>query len=148
MPLAKHGYDPPMRYGRVLATGVAVLVAAGAADAGASASAASCRRTYPDLSPYYRRLVIVRERRGLTCSQAASIGSDVATLYERGLPVADYPPPPAGVPGGKSQPFGVATALGKFTCHMTARGSDFVDATCSRRTKSVRFESLDHYYLR
>ena len=140
--------DRLMRFGRTFAM-AAVLVATGVGFGGACASAASCRRAYPDWAlPVYRRLVIVYQRRGLTCSQAASIGSKVATRYERGLPVADYPPPPAGVTGGEGHPFKVSTGLGRFTCRMTSRGSDFVAATCLRSTKSVRFESLNHYYLR
>ena len=138
---------------RVVVLGVSLLVGLAVAGTLSSASAdrragaASCRRSYPDLLRVYRRLVIVYERRGLTCSQAASIGSAVATRYERGLPLANYPPLPNGVPGGQGRPFNVGTRLGKFNCRMTSRGSDFVAATCSRSTKWVRFVSMNHWYV-
>lgn len=90
---------------------------------------------------------MVSKHRGLNCAQAASIGSHVTMRYERGLPLADYPPPPAGVPGGRGHTLHVTTAIGKFISRMTSRGSDFVAATRGRGSKSVRFESLNHYFL-
>jgi hypothetical protein len=140
-------YDSPVRYRGILAISIAALITASLVASGASASTASCKRTYPDLIKTYKRLVTVYERRGLNCSQAAAVGSDVATRYERGLPTRDYPPPPTGVPGGKSQRFAVVTSAGRFTCRMTSRGSDFVAATCERAAKYVRFVSLNHYYI-
>jgi len=84
----------------------------------------------------------------MTCSHAARLGSALATTYERGLPLGDYPPPPRGVPGGKSHPFDVSTSLGTFTCRMTARGSDFVIAVCSHGAHSAHVESINDYYVR
>jgi hypothetical protein len=121
-----------------------------AADAGPRAHAAAlCQRRFRDVAePVYDRVVRVFERRHLTCSRAAAISTHVATLYEHGLPIADYPPS-SGVPvgRGRGEPFRVATALGEFSCHITARGSDFVTAACSRGNKFVKFESLNHAYL-
>ena len=123
-----------------------VLVVAGPASAGAR-----CQRRYRDLAlPEYDRLVVVYERRDLTCFQASRVGSAVADAYERGLPVADYPPPPPprGVPGGRGRPFRVHTRrYGTYSCKMTARGSDFVSAHCRRGMRYVRFTSLNHWFL-
>lgn len=89
-------------------------------------TAASCQRRFRDVSePVYDRLVRVFERRHLTCSRATAIANHVATLYERGLPIADYPPspgPPVGL--GRGDPFRMATGLGEFTCHMTDGGHE------------------------
>jgi hypothetical protein len=117
--------------------------------AGPAVASTRCERRYRDLAvPVYDRLVIVYERRHLTCSQAARVGSAVADAYERGLPLADYPPPVApGFPGGESRPFRVHTRpFGSFTCRMTARGSDFVAARCRRGARFVRFASENHYF--
>ncbi len=119
---------------------------------GSAAATTRCQRTYRDLSlPVYKRLVQVYERRNLGCSQAARIGSAVADAYERGLPVADFPPPPSGVAGGQGQAFQIHTrSYGTYVCLMTARGSDFVSANCtdtSTGAKFVRFTSLNHYSL-
>jgi hypothetical protein len=140
-------YDLAVHLRQCLALAVCALVATAVASVPAHAAPTSCKRTAPDLERVYRRLLIVDEHRGLTCSQGAAVASAVAPRYERGLPVRNYPPPPAGVPGGRRIPFDVATAAGEFTCRMTARGSDFVVATCNQGSELVRFESLDHAYL-
>jgi hypothetical protein len=115
-------------------------------DAG-SRAAPSCRERYRDWGSGYDREIYVYRRQNLSCSAAAHIGSAVATYYEHGLPLADYPPPPRGVPGGESRPFPVRTRLGRFSCDMTARGSDFVVATCAHGREYVRFESGNHAYV-
>lgn len=118
------------------------------ATAPAATNTAACARPYPSAAPEngQRRMVVVQARQRLTCSEAASIGNDVANLYysSPGIPVASYPPLPQGVPGGKGQPFTVSTALGGFTCYMQGRGSDFVAATCTRGNQSVRFGTENH----
>jgi hypothetical protein len=116
---------------------------------GSAGASASCHRRYRDLAlPVYDRLVVVYQRQHLTCSQAARVGNAVADAYERGLPVADYPPPPTGVPGGRGHTFHVRTRpFGVFTCRMTGRGSDFVDARCRRGARFVRFSSMNHWFL-
>jgi hypothetical protein len=126
---------------------LAFVVLLSASSAGASVR---CQRRYRDLGvPVYDRLVIVYARRHLTCSHAARVGSAVADAYERGLPLADYPPPVApGFPGGNSRPFRVHTRrYGTYTCRMTARGSDFVAARCRRGARFVRFASENHDFL-
>lgn len=133
-----------MRFKRSFAMGVAVTFVCGVPS---SAATVSRRRTYPDLNRVYKRLMLVYEHRGLACAQSAFVGSDVATRYEHGLPTVDYPPPPTGVPGGRGRRLDVATNAGQFTGRMTARGSDFVAATCENGAAYVRFESLNHYYL-
>ena len=107
-----------------------------------------CQERYRDLAlPVYDRLVVVHQRKQLTCPQAARVGNAVADAYERRLPVADYPPPPNGVPGGKGRAFKVQTRYGTFTCRMTARGSDFVQASCHGGNRSTSFTSLNHWFL-
>jgi hypothetical protein len=136
-----------IRRSALAAAGVAACLLLGLAAAGAHALP-RCHRRFPDRIPVYARLVIASARHHLSCSQAARVGNAVATRYERGLPTADYPPPPKGVPGGQGHRFHVASALGRFTCRMTARGSDFVVAVCRRGARSARVESINDYYLR
>jgi hypothetical protein len=132
---------------RVTSLCIAAAVTLGVAASAQGAPRPACQHKYPDLDPAYLRLVLVYRFQGLTCLQAAAVGSAVATRYEQGLPVANYPAPPTGVPGGKGRPFDVATGLGDFNCRMTARGSDFVDATCASSDELVSFESLNHDYF-
>lgn len=122
----------------------ALLLSAVPADA-----SSRCQRRYQDLAlPEYDRLVVVYARRHLTCTQAARVGSAVADAYERGLPVADYPPPPRGVVGGRGRTFTIRTRrYGSYRCTMTSRGSDFVSARCRRGSRFVRFTSLNHWFL-
>ena len=116
--------------------------------AGSAAATVRCQARYRDFAlPVYDRNVLVYARQHLTCSQASRVGNAVATVYERGLPVADYPPPPRGVPGGQSHPFSVHTRYVVFTCVMTARGSDFVAARCRSGVRFVRFFSGNHWFL-
>jgi hypothetical protein len=116
--------------------------------AGSVAASVRCQGRYRDFAlPVYDRLVTVNARQHLTCSQASRVGNAVATVYERGLPVADYPPLPRGVPDGQSHPFSVRTRYGVFTCVMTARGSDFVAARCRSGVRFVRFFSGNHWFL-
>lgn len=69
----------------------------------ASASA-RCERRYRDLAlPEYDRLVTVYHYQHLSCGSAARIGSAVADRYERGLPLADYPPAPPGLVSGQGR---------------------------------------------
>jgi hypothetical protein len=91
-----------------------------------------------------QRLAIVDGRHGLTCDEAAREANRVATRYEHGLPRADYPPPPYGVPGGKHRTFRVAG----FSCLMTARGSDFVEGAWSQGYKHLDFTDDIHRFLR
>jgi hypothetical protein len=128
---------------------ISVLLAPAAGAGPRAHAAALCQRRFRDpAEPVYDRLVKVLKRRHLTCSRAAAISSHVATLAEHGLPIADYPASPGPPVGrGRGEPFRVATALGEFTCHITATGSDFVTATCSRGNKFVKFKSLNHAYL-
>jgi hypothetical protein len=126
----------------------APLLSAVALSVGPADASAQCQRRYHNLvQPVYDRLVIVFERRHLTCSQAARVGNAVGNAYQRGLPLADYPPPPNGVPGGEGHAFQVRTRYGAFTCRMTARGSDFVTARCHRGVRFVRFTSLNSYFV-
>lgn len=107
---------------------------------GSRAGAASrCERRYRDLAlPVYDRVVTAFHYHHLSCGSAARIGSAVADAYERGLPPADYPPPPNGVPGGQGHTFKVPTRkYGTYTCRMTERGSDFVGARCRRGARFV-----------
>lgn len=117
---------------------------------GSAASArARCVRRYRDLAlPVYDRRVTVSHYHHLSCDSAARMGSAVADAYERGLPLADYPPPPLGVPGGQGRTFRVHTRrYGTYTCRMTARGSDFVVARCRRGVRFTSFESDNHWFL-
>lgn len=138
------------------AIGVATLVLAALASGPAlsysnarnvARSAGSCQQKYADWGvPIYFRVVNVSRDRRLTCSDAAFVGSAVATYYEHGLPIADYPRHCGGCfPGGKGRPFAVPTKLGRFVCHMLSRGSDFVVARCSRDAMVVSFGSENHY---
>jgi hypothetical protein len=132
-----------------LTAAVAPIVAILFAICSASASA-QCQRRYQDLQqPIYDRFVQVNGYRHLTCSQAARITNAVADAYERGLPIADYPPPPNGIPGGGGQTFQVRTySYGTYTCRMTGRGSDFVAGRCRRGNRFVAFLSTNHYFIR
>jgi hypothetical protein len=135
--------------GRTIAVaGVGACLLSATAALGAGGSLPRCHRRFPDRIPQYARLVIARERHGLSCAQAAKVGNAVATRYERGLPKADYPPPPKGVPGGRGHSFHVRTGLSGFTCRMTARGSDFVIAVCRAGARSAHVESINDYYVR
>jgi hypothetical protein len=119
--------------------------------------ATSCHRIYLDTGgpanangkPHYKREVFVSRHPDLTCGQAAGIGNDMATRYERGLPVRDYPtaPGPTHVPGAQGKWFRLQTALGGFSCLMTARLSDFVSGRCKQRRRLVVFGSENHLYL-
>lgn len=77
---------------------------------GSAAHASSeCVRRYRDLAlPVYDRRVTVYHYNHLSCGAAARVASATSDAYERGLPLADYPPPPApGFPGGQSRTFKV-----------------------------------------
>lgn len=142
-----NGYARRMIGGLSLAATIA-LSCAGLSSAGPAAASARCQGRYRDVAiPSYDRLVVAFARRHLTCSKAMTVGNAVATAYERDLPVADYPPPPRGVPGGKSQLFPVHTRYGTFTCQMLGRGSDFVTASCRRGAQFVRLQSTNDYFL-
>lgn len=110
---------------------------------------AQCVRRYRDLGiPAYDRRVIVEHYHYVSCTEAARVGSAVADAYERGLPIAELPPPPAGVPGGQGRTFTVHTRrYGTYTCRLTARGSDFVEGRCRRGRRFTSFLSLNHYYV-
>ena len=117
---------------------------------GAAVASAKCERRYQDLAiPIYDRLVTVYHYHHLSCGSAARIGSAVADAYERGLPLADYPPPPApGEIGGQGHTFKVHTRrYGTYTCRMTGRGSDFVIARCRRGVRFTSFYAGLHAYL-
>jgi hypothetical protein len=128
--------------------------------AGASASArtrmaprasasAHCERRYRDLQiPSYDRRIVIHQYRHVSCTTAARVASAAADAYERGLPTAELPPPPAGVPGGKGHTFTLRTRrYGTYSCRLTARGSDFVEGRCRRGQRFVGFLDLDHYWV-
>jgi len=114
-----------------------------------ASAAARCERRYRDLAlPVYDRRVTVSNYQHLSCGSAARIGSAVADAYERGLPLADYPPAPPGYVSGQGHAFRVHTRrYGTYTCRMTLRGSDFVRARCRRGPRFLSFESDNHWYL-
>ena len=116
---------------------------------GGAAASASCVRRYRDLAqPIFDRRITVHHYHHLSCTAASRVGSAVADAYERGLPLADYPPPPSGVPGGQGRTFKVhSRAYGTYTCRMTGRGSDFVIARCRRGTRFTSFESDDQWFI-
>jgi hypothetical protein len=134
---------------------LAVAVAsslAWAISSGSAGASAHCQRTSRDLlAREYKRLVVVYQRRNLTCWQATGVSNAVDDAYERGLPVADYPPLPGGVPGGQGQPFRIhPVRYGTYTCSMTERGSDFVSARCTGAftgARFVRFTAMNHAFL-
>ena len=75
---------------------------------GGAAASAKCVRRYRDLAqPIFDRRITVHHYHHLSCTAASRVGSAVADAYERGLPLADYPPPPSGVPGGQGRTFKV-----------------------------------------
>ena len=135
---------------RVLVTasvmvGVLLGVFGGAADA-----SAKCVRRYRDLAlPVYDRRVTVYRYRHLSCGAAARVASATSDAYERGLPLADYPPPPPpGVRGGQSRTFEVHTRkYGTYTCRMTERGSDFIQARCRQGVRFSSFVVEEHWWL-
>lgn len=130
-----------------LVIAAAVLAPAGSAGAGPSDSASatrSCQRAFP-FNRTYARVVSVSVHLGLSCRQATRIGEDALVLYVHGrIPTPSLPPLPLGVPGGKSRPFKVNTRWGVFTCVMTARGSDFIDASCTHNGRNVVFDGNTH----
>ena len=135
---------------RMLATASVMVGVLVGVFGGAAAASAKCVRRYRDLAiPIYDRRVTVDHYHHLSCGSAARIGSAVADAYERGLPSADYPPPPApGFPGGQSRTFKVHTRrYGTYTCRMTARLSDTVVARCRRGKRFTSFSDSLHAYL-
>lgn len=131
----------------VMLTGVAAAMMGSAVVP--AAAQARCERRYRDLQlRVYDRRVIVHQYRHLSCGTAARVASATADAYERGLPTADLPPPPSGVPGGQGRTFSVhSRRYGTYTCRLTARGSDFVEGRCRRGSRFVGFLSLNHYWL-
>jgi hypothetical protein len=96
----------------------------------------------------YDRRVTVDYYHHFSCGAAARVASATSDAYERGLPLADYPPPPPGVPGGQSRTFKVHTRkYGTYTCRMTERGSDFIQARCRQGVRFSSFVVEGHWWL-
>ena len=129
---------------RALVLLLALTLAAGGALAPPRAAAyhfPRCSRVlsrYPNHSP--KEVVEVVARRGLSCAHAERVGASLLrAVLARRIPLSAFAPH-AGAPGypHPGHPFSLATPLGRFRCHMTAAGSDFVAATCRRGRKYLR----------
>lgn len=102
---------------------------------------ARCSRPIHRPPGFTQKQVDVLARRGLSCAHAAQVGAslDHAALTHR-IPLNAYAHHAPGAHPG--HPFLLRTPLGGFRCRMAAAGSDFVDATCRRGRRYLRFE--DH----
>ncbi len=95
---------------------------------------ARCSRVLSRYPDHGSKAVEVLARRGLSCAHAGQVGASLlrAVIADR-LPLADFPRHYPAAPQGP--PFLLTTPRGRFRCHMTAAGSDFVAATCRRGRK-------------